>query len=89
MPRRSLLLDLGLLSSGRRGCSRRLLRTGQVDDDDLDAKLELGLCGTVELFVNSRVFAVEVDIGGDAVGIAFEDDVDIRRDGEELTELPQ
>lgn len=90
MSRRRLLLGCRLLCSGRLGCRlgcSRGLRRRRGDDHGLDAKLELGLCGTVELLVDSRVIAVKADVGCGAVGITFKDDVDIRRDGKQLAEL--
>jgi hypothetical protein len=39
----------------------------------LDAEFEFGLGSTVELLVDSRILAVQEDIVGKAVGVAFKD----------------
>lgn len=39
----------------------------------LDAELELGLGSTVELLVDSRILAVQDNVVGEAVGVAFKD----------------
>ena len=39
----------------------------------LDAELELGLGSTVKLLVDSRILAVQDNVVGEAIGIAFKD----------------
>lgn len=58
-----------------------------INDGDLDAKLELGLCSTVELFVNGDVVWVKSDKGGGTIGVSFQEDVGGWREREEESNL--
>lgn len=65
-----LLLDTRFLDrsgDGWRVC--RLLRLS----GSLDAELEFGLGSTVQLLVDSRILAVQDNVVGEAVGVAFKD----------------
>jgi len=53
----------------------------------LDSELEFGFGGTIELFVDAGIVAVEADEGGSTVGIPFEDDRGIKRDRQQKTKL--
>lgn len=75
-------LVVRLSRGGLCGCRDR-----QVISGGLDAKLGLSLGSTVELFINGDVVAVQADVGVGAVGIAFEDDVNIRRNSEKRAKL--
>lgn len=58
-------------------CNRFLLVDG-----DLESKLQLGLCSSIELLVDGGVVRVKNDEGGGTVGIALEDSLSRWRDGE-------
>lgn len=62
-------------------------RRREIDRAGLDTKLGFGLSSSEELLVDNGVVAVKLDVGAGAVGIAFEDDVNIRRHAEENAEL--
>lgn len=68
-------------STGGVDSGHRLLFCRILDDCGLDAKLQLCLCSAVELLVDRRIVAVKGDVGTSAVGIAFEDDLGVRRNG--------
>jgi hypothetical protein len=72
----------------------RLSRNGGVDRRHrgfdcagLDTKLGFGLGSSEELLVDNGVVAVKMDVGTGAIGIAFEDDVNICRNAEEHAKL--
>ena len=75
--------------------SVRLNRDGEVrgrrrrciDHGGLDTKLGLGFGSTVELFVDGGVGFVQENVVTGAVGIAFEDDVNICWNAEKQAEL--
>jgi hypothetical protein len=58
-----------------------------IDGAGFDAEFRLGLSSSEELLVDSDVIAVKFDVRAGAIGITFEDDVDIRRNAEEHAEL--
>lgn len=65
-----LFLDTRLLDRSGDGWGVcRLLGLG----GSLDAEFEFGLGSTVELLVDSRILAVQDNVVGEAVGVAFKD----------------
>lgn len=56
-------------------------------DGDLEAKLQLCLSSTIELFVNGGIVRVEDDKGSGAVRVTLEDSLGGRWDGEEVSQL--
>ena len=65
-----LFLDTRFL--GRSGDDWRVCRLLGLSGS-LDAEFEFGLGSTVQLLVDSRVFAVQDDVVREAVGIPFKD----------------
>lgn len=65
-----LFLDTGLLcrsGDGWRVCGFLGFSSS------LDAEFKLGLGSTVELLIDSRILAVQIDVVGKTVGVAFKD----------------
>jgi hypothetical protein len=58
-----------------------------VFDGDLETKLKLGLCSTIELLIDGGIVGVEHYEGCRAVGVAFEDGFRGRWDSKEEAEL--
>ena len=57
------------------------------DTLDLDTELQLGLCGSVKLFVTSWLFTVECEKLSSTVGVPSHDNISMRRDVEKLADL--
>lgn len=64
-----------------------MLRHKLLGRRSLDPQFQLGFGSAVQLLVDSRVLAIKVNITTGAVGITFEDDVNILGNAKELAEL--
>lgn len=58
-----------------------------IDTVDLDTQLQLGLGGSVKLFVTGRLFTVESEELSSTVRVPSQDNLSVRRDVEELADL--
>jgi hypothetical protein len=76
------LAGLLVLNSSRLGDDGLLVGNG-----DLETELQLGLGGTVELFIDGGIGRVESNEGRGAVGVAFEDGIRRGRNLEQGTQL--
>lgn len=65
----------------------RLIMSIGIDTVDLDTQLQLGLGGSVKLFVTGRLFTVESEELSSTVRVPSQDNLSVRRDVEELADL--